>query len=391
MTFWLQEAVDLLAILIRGKKVCKDWRFDLQIYPIYPICRIRLLWESDSVSAAHWCTESSMCTKMHPGMHLRCKVCHKNWEICVVVLFLFFLHNHVVPCCSICYQCHPYYGWWDYVNFACFSHFPVLLSNFISSDDVLTCPYYKFVYNCVTVVIHFVLLDAAHRDRRTRCRGRRRLSRTSTSLGNPASSEQCRQRRRRATTDGGRGEETDHRKKTRQCRNVETETGETGKFLKEPKSEKPGKRHFKHFKGKNNDKNETDRLFLTPFWLSFLKNLNKDINRPRLQYWMSWCFPSKFSIRDTESDLIFESMGRGTDGHGWAPMGRSLFFRTANSLSNAATPPFTEICTKFRQTYSKHETLRFAKGHHDNTRQIIYIITKIHWRILYSMAISHVK
>ena len=79
-------------------------------------------------------------------------------------------------------------------------------------------PYYKFVYNCATVVIHFVFLDAAHRDRRTRCRGRRRLSRTSTSLGNPASSEQCRQRRRRATTDGGRGEETDHRKKTRQCR-----------------------------------------------------------------------------------------------------------------------------------------------------------------------------
>lgn len=171
--------------------------------------------------------------------------------------------------------------------------------------------------------------------------------------------------------------------------NVETETGETGKFLKEPEIWKTRKKTFQTFQGKK-QQNETDRLFVRPFWLSFLKNLHKDINRPRLQYWMSWCFPSKFSIRDTESDLIFESMGMGTDGHGWAPMGRSLFFRTANSLSNAATPPFTEICTKFRQTYSKHETLRFAKGHHDNT-QIIYIITKIHWRILYSMAISHVK
>ena len=38
-----------------------------------------------------------------------------------------------------------------------FSHFPVLLGNFISSDDVFTCPYDKFVYTCVTVVIHFVL------------------------------------------------------------------------------------------------------------------------------------------------------------------------------------------------------------------------------------------
>lgn len=289
--------------------------------------------------------------------------------------------NHVVPCGSICYQCHSYYGWWDYVNFASFSHFPVLLSNFISSDDVFTCPYYKFVYNCVTVVIHFVFLDAAHRDRRTRCRGRRRLSRTSTSLGNPASSEQCRQRRRRATTDGGRGEETDHRKKTRQCRTSKLRPEKPESSWRNRKSEKPGKRHFKHFKGKNNDKNETDRLFVTPFWLSFLKNLHKDINRPRLQYWMSWCSPSKFSIRDTESDLIFESMGMGTDGHGWAPMGRSLFFRTANSLSNAATPPFTEICTKIQTNVFKTRNTSLRKGtswqhstNHDKRNHIfIYI------------------
>ena len=36
------------------------------------------------------CTESSMCTKMQKDAQ-RCKVCHKNWEICVVVLYLFLL------------------------------------------------------------------------------------------------------------------------------------------------------------------------------------------------------------------------------------------------------------------------------------------------------------
>ena len=120
---------------------------------------------------------------------------------------------------------------------------------------------------------------------------------------------------------------------------------------------------FKTFQGKKTTtKMRQTGCFWHPFWLSFLKNLNKDINRPRLQYWMSWCFPSKFSIRDTESDLIFESMGRGTDGHGWAPMGRSLFFRTANSLSNAATPPFTEICTKIQTNVFKTRNTSLRKG-----------------------------
>ena len=128
-----------------------------------------------------------------------------------------------------------------------------------------------------------------------------------------------------------------------------------------------------------------------PFWLSFLKNLHKDINRPGLQYWMSWCFPSKFSIRDTDSDLIFESMGMGTDGHGWAPMGRSLFFRTANSLSNAATPPFTEICTKIQTNVFKTRNTSLRKGtswqhstNHDKRNHIfIYIKLKHLFSILH--------
>ncbi len=123
-------------------------------------------------------------------------------------------------------------------QFCQFFSFSSTLSNFISSDDVFTCPFiinYKWVYICVTVVIHFVSLHAAHRDRRTQCRGRRRSSRTSTSLGNPASSEQCHQRRRRAAdTDGKTWRRNRPSEKNPSVQNVETETGETGKFLKEP-------------------------------------------------------------------------------------------------------------------------------------------------------------
>ena len=170
------------------------------------------------------------------------------------------------------------------------------------------------------------------------------------------------QRRRRATTDGGRGEETDHREKNPSVQNVETETGETGKFLKEPEIWKTRKKKFQTFNGKNDNKNETDRLLVRPFWLSFLKNLHKDINRPRLQYWMSWCFPSKFSIRDTESDLIFESMGMGTDGHGWAPMGRSLFFRTGQLAKQCSDPAIHRNLYKIQTNVFKTRNTSLRKG-----------------------------